>query len=96
MIEYRERQHSKHVPFFDDLPTLSGVSRGEQRRRYDGYRRTLLPRHGYKLVVFDYSNFRCTGAGRLLRTEQDRTIIAARLRRYTQISRLRGFGSGRL
>jgi hypothetical protein len=80
VIEYHERQHTQRVRFFDDRLTVSGVARGEQRRRYDAYRRTLLPQHGYTLVVFDYSEFGHTGAGRLLRTDRDREIIAARLR----------------
>ncbi|MFZ5783326.1 MAG: hypothetical protein ACOY4R_24255 [Pseudomonadota bacterium] len=72
--------------FFDDRPTVSGVSRGEQRRRYDDYRRTLLPLHGCALVVFDYSEFEHTSAGRLLRTERDREIITARLRDHVTIA----------
>ena len=37
------------------------------------------PLHGCALVVFDYSEFGHTSAGRLLRTERDREIITARL-----------------
>ncbi|MGD9508273.1 MAG: hypothetical protein AB7I59_11330 [Geminicoccaceae bacterium] len=80
VIEYHERQHSQRVRWFDDRPTVSGLGRGEQRRRYDDYRRTLLPEHGYALVIFDYSEFEHTAAGRLLRTYRDREIITARLR----------------
>ncbi len=80
VIEYHERQHSERVRFFDDRQTVSGVGRGEQRVRYDDYRRTLLPQHGCTLVIFDYSEFGHTGAGRLLRTDRDLEIIAARLR----------------
>jgi len=86
VIEYHERQHSGRVRFFDDRPTISGVPRGEQRRRYDDYRRTLLPLHGCALVVFDYSEFGHTSAGRLLRTERDREIITARLRDHVTIA----------
>lgn len=32
VIEYRERQHSEAVKFFDQRETVSGVGRGEQRR----------------------------------------------------------------
>lgn len=86
VIEYHERQHSERVGFFDDRLTVSGVPRGEQRRRYDDYRRTLLPSHGFELVIFDYSEFGHTGAGRLLRTEEDREIIAVRLRDHVNRS----------
>ena len=47
VVEYHERQHTERVALFDDKNTVSGVPRGEQRRRYDDYRRTLLPEHGY-------------------------------------------------
>jgi hypothetical protein len=86
VIEYHERQHSERVRFFDDHPTVSGVPRGEQRRRYDDYRRTLLPLHGCGLVVFDYSEFGHTRAGRLLRTDRDRAIITARLRDHVTVA----------
>ncbi len=83
VIEYHERQHSERVPFFDkdDRLTVSGVPRGEQRRRYDDYRRTLLPQHGYTLLIFNYSEFEHNNARRLLRIDRDRDrrIIATRL-----------------
>ena len=37
--------------------TVSGVSRGEQRKIYDERRRTELPKHGIKVVVISYSAF---------------------------------------
>lgn len=33
VIEYHERQHTQRVALFDDKNTVSGVLRGEQRRR---------------------------------------------------------------
>jgi hypothetical protein len=41
VIEYRERQHSESIPFFDkpERLTCSGCARGEQRARYDQRRR---------------------------------------------------------
>jgi hypothetical protein len=89
VIEYHERQHSERVRFFDDRLTVSGVARGEQRRRYDGYRRTLLPENGYALLIFDYSEFLCTGARRLLRTDENRESIARCLRDHVQGKPLR-------
>ena len=37
--------------------TVSGVSRGEQRKIYDERRRIGLPKHGIKLVIISYSDF---------------------------------------
>ena len=82
MIEYQERQHTPRVKVFDDRITVSGVPRGEQRRRYDDYRRTLLPRHGYGLVIFDYAEFDHTSGGQLVRNSRDREIVTARLQAY--------------
>lgn len=79
VIEYHERQHTQRVALFDDRNTVSGVPRSEQRRRYDDYRRTLLPKHVYGLVVFDYAEFDHTRGGRLVRNGRDREIVTARL-----------------
>lgn len=79
VVEYHERQHRERVGFFDDKPTVSGVPRGEQRRRYDERRADLLPRHGYSLVVLNVDEFAHDRAKRLLRTPQDQTVISRRL-----------------
>ena len=60
VVEYYERQHTEAVKFFDRKMTVSGVSRGEQRRIYDERRRTELPKHGIRLVVLSYSDFGTT------------------------------------
>lgn len=57
VVEYHERQHTEKVGFFDKRMTISGMHRGDQRRRYDELRRTLLPAHGYRLQIFDYSEY---------------------------------------
>ena len=57
VIEYYENQHSESVPFFDKKNTVSGVTRGEQRRLYDERRKTVLPQHGIKVVIISYSDF---------------------------------------
>jgi hypothetical protein len=46
VIEYRERQHSEPVALFDKRMTLSGVSRGEQRAKYDKLRSEKIPKEG--------------------------------------------------
>lgn len=83
VIEFHEIQHSQPVAHFDKRQTVSGVSRGEQRRHYDELRRKVLLQHGIDIVVFDYSEFEHTTGGRLRRTSRDRQIIAERLRCYT-------------
>ena len=40
--------------------TVSGVSRGEQRRLYDERRRVELPKHGINLVSISYNDFGTT------------------------------------
>lgn len=79
VVEYHERQHRERVGFFDDKPTISGVPRGEQRRRYDERRADLLPRHGYSLVVLNVDEFAHDRAKRLLRTPQDQAVVSRRL-----------------
>lgn len=82
VVEYHEPQHSRPVGFFDKRTTVSGVARGEQRRRYDDLRRTVLPANGLDLMILDFSEFEHTFAGRLLRTERDRAVIAQRLAQW--------------
>ncbi len=79
VVEYHERQHRERVGFFDDKPTVSGIPRGEQRRRYDERRADLLPRHGYSLVVLEVDEFAHDRSKRLLRTPEDREVISRRL-----------------
>ncbi|WP_255773540.1 hypothetical protein [Mycobacteroides abscessus] len=57
VVEFQEEQHSAPSPFFDRRRTVSGMGRGEQRRRYDERKRTLIPQHGLRLVVIEKSAF---------------------------------------
>lgn len=57
VVEFQEEQHSQPSPFFDRRQTVSGVGRGEQRRRYDERKRTAIPAHGLRLVVIEKSAF---------------------------------------
>lgn len=79
VVEYHERQHTERVGFFDDKITASGLPRGEQRRRYDEFRRRLLPQNGYLLAIFDYSAFAHDRSKRLLRVPEDKQIVSQRL-----------------
>ncbi|WP_124712869.1 hypothetical protein [Mycolicibacterium nivoides] len=57
VIEFQEEQHSAPSPFFDRRQTVSGMGRGEQRRRYDERKRILIPEHGLRLAVIEKSAF---------------------------------------
>ncbi len=85
VVEYRERQHTGEVRFFDkpDKITVSGVHRGEQRRLYDQRRREVLPEHGIDLVEFSYSDFVHSSNKRLIRNrEEDLKVACSRLAKY--------------
>lgn len=77
VIEYRERQHYEPVPFFDGRQTISGVSRGEQRLRYDRRRDELIPQHGLRLLVIRPRQLVCDHQQRLRRDrDRDRKALA--------------------
>ena len=83
VVEYMERQHSEPVKFFDRRETVSGMSRGEQRKKYDALRQTELPQQGINLELFSYADFEHNGAKRLLRNrERDFGIIKKKLTKY--------------
>lgn len=85
VVEFWESQHDHPVPFFDkpDQLTVSGVSRGQQRKLYDQRRQTLIPRHGLNLVIIRKSDLDCTPRGRLtLERESDLATISRLLRGF--------------
>lgn len=79
VIEYHERQHSQAVPFFDKKIVASGMTRGEQRRRYDRRRKETLPENGIDLIEFSYKEFGHNASKRLSRTPNDRDIVRQKL-----------------
>ncbi len=80
VVEFKEKQHTEEVKFFDRRPTVSGVGRGEQRRIYDQKRRDVLPQNGISLIEFDYSEFEHSRSKKLLRIkEKDLRIIISKL-----------------
>jgi hypothetical protein len=83
-IEYRERQHTEEVRFFDkpNKMTVSGVHRGEQRKLYDQKRREVLPKNGIELIEISYSDFNHDGQKRIIRDKkQDIEVIENRLKK---------------
>ena len=85
VIEYYEKQHTESVAHFDkpDVKTVSGVSRGEQRKIYDERRKDLLPKNGIDLITIDYSQLSHTSNKELLRDkEHDLEVIKVLLGKY--------------
>lgn len=83
VLEYREKQHTETVTFWDKKKTASGISRGEQRRKYDERRRIQIPANGLKLLEIDYSQFDHTSSKKLIRNkEADITVLRYLLREY--------------
>jgi hypothetical protein len=80
VIEFKEKQHSEEVKFFDKRQTVSGISRGEQRRLYDQRRRDLLPDHGINVIELDYSDFDHTKNKKLAqKREKDLQVVLVKL-----------------
>jgi hypothetical protein len=76
VVEFKERQHTEQVKFFDKRETVSGIVRGEQRKLYDQRRREILPKHNIKLIELDYSDFEYTRGKKLVRNrEEDLKVI---------------------
>lgn len=71
VVEYYESQHTQATPFFDNKQTVSGVSRGEQRKKYDRLRQIVLPEHGIKLVIISYTDF---GTSKHLKRNHDHDL----------------------
>ena len=75
VIEYYERQHTEAVSLFDNKPTVSGVSRGEQRKIYDQRRAEILPKHGIKLIIISYRDF---GTSKKLQRNRNNDILVVK------------------
>jgi hypothetical protein len=82
VVEFKERQHTEEVKFFDKRQTVSGVGRGEQRKIYDQRRRDVLPKFGIKLMEFDYSEFEHNRGKKLVRNrKEDLKVIRKKLKK---------------
>ncbi len=85
VVEYRERQHTESVNFFDkpNKMTVSGVHRGEQRKIYDERRRKILPKHNIDLIEISYTDFNYDRQKRIVRNpEKDIEIVSHKLQKY--------------
>ena len=81
VIEYHELQHTKSVKFWNRM-TACGLTRDQQRRRYDRRRAKVLPKNGIRLLVFDYNSLNPNTRGRLPRTARTRDIVRDLLRDF--------------
>lgn len=83
VIEYRETQHVNPVKHFDkpDKITVSGVSRGEQRKLYDQRRRDVLPQNKIQLIEINYYDFTYDSKNRIVRErEKDLNLVTKMLK----------------
>ena len=71
VIEYWEKQHTEPTPYFDNKTTCCGITRKEQREKYDNRRKKLLPQNGIKLLIIQYSDF---GTSKRIKRDHDRDI----------------------
>lgn len=71
VIEFQERQHMEAVKHFDKRMTVSGVTRGEQRKIYDQRKLNVLLSKGIRVIRISYSDFQYNSSKKLIR---DRTI----------------------
>jgi hypothetical protein len=80
VIEYWERQHLYPTPIMDKKMTLSGCTRGEQRKIYDRRRWDVFEGCGIRLVVLTFEQLDHTADGKLRRNKAvDEQIIRAAL-----------------
>ena len=75
VVEYAERQHNEPVKLFDQRDTVSGVSRGIQRRIYDDRRVELIPINGLNLVVIPATAFELKSKKIVRHRERDFQIV---------------------
>ncbi len=69
VVEFMEKQHTESVTHFDkpDIITVSGVSRGEQRKIYDHRRHELILKNNIDLVNISYSDFEYNRQKKIIR-----------------------------
>ena len=80
VVEFMEKQHTEEVKFFDKRQTVSGMNRGEQRKKYDKLRQVEIPKNGYKMVIFNYNEFEYSRGKKLLRNkENDLKVIRVKI-----------------
>ena len=83
VLEYRERQHladrPDSFPMWDRRMTASGVTRREQRAKYDLLREAEIPAHGLRLILVDADELAVDVRGRLLRAADIDRVALSRI-----------------
>lgn len=81
VVEFLEKQHTEEVPHFDkpERVTVSGVSRGEQRKIYDQRKRSVLKNKEIDLVEVDYSLFEVDNNKKLIRNKENDVLVLTKL-----------------
>ena len=85
VVEFHEKQHTEEVGHFDkiDRLTVSGVSRGEQRKIYDQRRKSVLKNKDIDLLEVDYFLFEVDDHKKLLRNkDNDIQVLTKLLAKY--------------
>lgn len=83
VIEYRERQHTESVKFFNKATTASGAPRDVQRAKYDQRRRDILPQNGIRLIEISFSDLLYNSRKRLVRNyDKDIETIREMLKEF--------------
>jgi hypothetical protein len=85
VVEYAERQHDEPVKLFDQRDTVSGVSRGAQRRIYDDRRVELIPINGLSLVVIPATAFELKRKKIVRVPEQDLLVVGRFLSEHSTL-----------
>jgi hypothetical protein len=83
VIEYKERQHTESVAFFDkpNVITASGVHRGEQRKIYDKRKIDVLAEHKILVIELSYTDFIHNKQKRIIRNSiNDNKVVEDKLR----------------
>ena len=73
VIEFKEAPLAEPTEFFNKLNvrTVSGVTRAEQRKKYDRIKAAELPQNGIKLIEIPYSIFTYDETNRMVRDHKD-------------------------
>jgi hypothetical protein len=80
VIEYHELEHTRSVKLWNKM-TACGLTRDQQRRRYDRRRAKVLPKNGIRLVVIDYKSLDPDRRGRVPRAAKTRNSVRDLLRK---------------
>lgn len=79
IVEYREKQHLQPVGFMDKRITISGISRGEQRKIYDRRKEQWSAENNVNLLIVNYGDLAHKANGRLMRTPDFDKLAISRL-----------------